>query len=149
METSRRTWNPDPTRLHALRDGRKTLARLGHPPEEQARLFEELRAARWRVKNGLEHRCLVALLHSPDQIPAAREQITPADFLTPAYAALAAVVLGGAVEALEQARGAISGRPYLPDGEMFDWRAEAEETVLRLVERRVRWERARRKRARP
>jgi len=50
-------------------------------------------AARWRIKNGLEHRTLVSLFYAPDVLDAARSVLKPADFLTPAYAALAARLL--------------------------------------------------------
>ena len=103
--------------------------------------LEQARVARWRLKNGLEHRTLVALLHTPEVIPEARRTISPADFLTPAYAALAAVILdapAGSPE-LERARAAIAGRPYLPDRRAFDWRGTALVAATALAERRAKW----------
>jgi len=105
--------------------------------------LEHARAARWRLKNGLEHRTLVALLHAPEIIPEARRTISPADFLTPAYAALAAVILDaptGSPE-LERARTAIAGRAYLPNRDTFDWPVAAVAGVAALGERRERWTR--------
>ena len=128
----------DPGRLHALRDARRVLQRRRLSRREEDVLFEEIRSARWRHKNGLEHRCLVALIHAPDELPNAREKISPADFLTPAYAALAAALLEGPRENIELARRAIVGRPYLPDEDDHDWAAEALDTVTRLADRRCR-----------
>lgn len=103
--------------------------------------LEQARVARWRLKNGLEHRTLVALLHAPEVIPEARRTISPADFLTPAYAALAAVILDAPEGAPEvaRARAAIAGRAYLPNTEAFDWRVAAVAGVAALGERRERW----------
>lgn len=103
--------------------------------------LEQARVARWRLKNGLEHRTLVALLHAPEIIPEARRMISPADFLTPAYAALAAVILdapAGSPE-LDRARTAIAGRAYLPNPEASHWSAAAVAGVAALGERRARW----------
>lgn len=122
--------------LHYLRDVKR---RRVHPED-----FERLRAARWRLKNGLEHRALVALLHAPEVLQEARERLRPTDFLTPAYAALAAVLLAPqAAGALEVAYSAIASRPYIPDPEHFDWKSEARESVTLLLERRERWARSR------
>ncbi len=106
-------------------------------PEFRQRFLE----ARWRHKNGLEHRLVVALLHAPEVREEAVAFISPADFLTPAYAALAAVLLGpNGAEAAELGADAIAGRPYLPDAVTHDWAGEARDAVACLVERRQRWE---------
>lgn len=121
--------------LHFLRD----LKRSGASPAT----LEAARVARWRLKNGLEHRTLVALLHAPEVVAQARCRISPADFLTPAYAALAAVILDAPEGASEQvrARAAIAGRPYLPSPADFDWTAEAAACVAAIAARRERWTR--------
>lgn len=105
--------------------------------------WQPILAARWRVKNGLEHRALVSLLHAPRALEAARGQLAPSDFLTPAYAALATVLLDPALgpQVLPLARQGIARRPYLPDPQLFDWEAEAAAAVGRLLARRVRWKR--------
>lgn len=123
----------NPRAVHGLRD----LRLAGVDPAA----FEEYRAARWRERNGLEARALVALCHAPEVLPEARRQVSPADFLTPPYAALAAVLLEaepGAPE-LERARAAIAGRAYLPAPEGFAWADEARQLVGKLAERRERW----------
>jgi hypothetical protein len=108
--------------------------------------WQPILAAHWRVKNGLEHRALVCLLRAPRALEEARSRLLPSDFLTPAYAALAALLLDQALgaKAAEVAKRGISGRPYLPDPERFDWDAEATVTVARLIERRSRWRQERR-----
>lgn len=125
----------DPASKHYLRDVKRRHV--------DAETFEECRVRRWRMKNGLEHRALMALLHAPELLAEARQQLSPADFLTPAYAALAAIVLDAEPGAgvVQQARAAIVGRAYLPSPSAFDWTAEGRELVARLAERRERWTR--------
>jgi hypothetical protein len=108
--------------------------------------WQPILAAHWRVKNGLEHRALVCLLRAPRALEEARRRLLPSDFLTPAYAGLAAVLLDANLgsRAAEVARGGLAGRPYLPDPGRFDWEAEATVTVARLLERRSRWRQERR-----
>lgn len=97
----------------------------------------------WRYRGGLEFRVLVALLHAPEVLPKARRHLSPADFLTAAYAALAALLLNARLSArqLALARVAIAGRPYQPPADGFDWAGEARDGMRRLVERRQRWAR--------
>jgi hypothetical protein len=105
-------------------------------PEFRERFLE----ARWRHKNGLEQRCLVALLNAPDVREEALAQISTSDFLTPAYAALAAILLGpGGEDAARLGAEALEGRPYLPDPSFHDWAAEARDALARISERRERW----------
>jgi hypothetical protein len=87
------------------------------------------------------------LLRAPRALEEARRQLLPSDFLTPAYAGLAAVLLDANLgsRAAEVARRGLAGRPYLPDAERFDWDAEAAVTVARLIERRSRWRQERRR----
>jgi hypothetical protein len=104
--------------------------------------FERIRAAHWRHKNGLEHRCLVALIQAPEVLEEAGTALVPEDFLTPAYATLAAVLLRApGSDVLELARTSLAGRPYLPSMDGFDWAHEARESVSELVRRRDRWKR--------
>jgi hypothetical protein len=114
---------------------------LFRPRRISLEAWQPILAAQWRLKNGLEHRALVCLLRAPRALEEARRQLLPSDFLTPAYAALAALLLDQALgtKAAEVAKRGIEGRPYLPDPERFDWEAEAAVTVVRLLERRNRW----------
>lgn len=100
---------------------------------------ERLLAARWRHKNGIEHRALVALLFQPEALDRARARLRPDDFLTPAYAALAALLLGLRADepALEAARQALTERPYLPEERVLA--RQADELVAELCARRERW----------
>ena len=110
-------------------------------PEFRERFLE----ARWRHKNGLEHRSLVALVHAPEVLAEAAALVSPSDFLTPAYAVLAAILLGpGGDEAARLGAEALEGRPYLPDSPSRDWASEARELVVRIVERHERWQARRR-----
>jgi hypothetical protein len=116
----------------------RELGRAGVPPEE----FERLRLVRWRLKNGLEHRALVALLAAPSARERARAVLRVSDFLTPAYAALAAVVLRKPEDAeqLESARSAaIDGRVYVPQLTPQEWESEAMSLLGLLLARRERW----------
>ena len=54
--------------------------------------WQPILAAQWRVKNGLEHWALVCLLQAPQALEDARGLLAPSDILTPAYAALAALL---------------------------------------------------------
>jgi hypothetical protein len=116
-------------------------ARLRLRAQGRGAEFDQYRAAHWRLKNGLEHRCLVALLHAPELLREAQSRISPRDFLTPAYAALAAVLLESARPdyALSVARSALAGRPYLPDPVDHDWAAELQSGLSGLESRRERW----------
>jgi len=110
-------------------------------PEHMTPAFrEQFLSARWRHKNGLEQRLLVALLNAPEVREEALERLSPSDFLTPAYAALAAVLLGpNGDDAARLGVEALEGRPYLPDAMSYDWAAEARELLARILARRERW----------
>jgi hypothetical protein len=112
-------------------------------PQVSPETFEALRAARWRLKNGLESRALQAMLYSAEVRAVARVSLTPADFLTPPYAALAAVVVqepeGSPV--LERALASIARRPYVPDARAGGWTVDGLAVVAQMVKRRERWER--------
>jgi len=125
---------------HFLAKAKGAMIALG-----EQRRFDAIRAAHWRHKNGLEQRLLVALLNAPGVRKEALALISPSDFLTPAYAALAAVLLSpGGEEAARLGAEAIAGRPYLPDSSSHDWAAEARDGLARISERRERWQARRR-----
>ena len=119
-------------------DVRKT----GLPSHMTPAYQRELLRARWRHKNGLEARTLVALARAPDVLADARERISAADFLSPAYAMAAALLLTTEFGApvLELIGDGLDERPYLPDFSEDESEDEASRLVGLLQERRRRWE---------
>ncbi len=105
----------------------------------------ELLRARWRHKNGLEARTLVALARAPTVLSVARDRIQPDDFLTPAYALAAVFLLAATPQSreLELVRDTLDVRPYLPEFTPEEWETEAVELVNEIVLRRERWAGAR------
>src|SRR5881396_2674054 len=101
----------------------------------------ELLRARWRCRNGLEARALVALARSPAALVVARDRIMSDDFLTPAYAVGAALLLAADPDSrvLELIRDSLDARPYLPELSPTEWEAEALQLIEELVHRRERW----------
>jgi hypothetical protein len=82
-------------------DGRRALDRLGLSADEREGRLDQLNAPCGASRIASSTACLVGLLHSPEQIPGARGQVSPRDFLTPAYAVLAAIILESAPKVLE------------------------------------------------
>ena len=101
----------------------------------------DLRLSYYRLRNGLEYRLLLALLHTPRGLEWARLQLHSHDFRSAPYAALAGVLLSEDMppRALELARDAVASHPYLPDPNAHDWDGEALALIHEMVERRKRW----------
>ena len=119
------------------RDARRMRLPKQMSPEYRRLLL----SARWRHKNGLEARALVALARSPEALVVAREKLRPADFQTAAYLVAATFLLRADPElpAFEAIRDELDERPYLPAFTPDEWEVEALDLVDRLVQRRERW----------
>src|SRR5437899_5218362 len=65
----------------------------------------------------------------------------PDDFLTPAHAVGAALLLAADPDSrvLELIRDSLDARPYLPELSPTEWEAEALQLIEELVQRRERW----------
>ena len=113
--------------------------RMRLPAQMSPEYRDLLLRTRWRHKNGLEARALVALARSPQALAVAREKLGPADFQTAAYLVAATFLLRADPElpAFEAIRDELDERPYLPAFTPDEWEAEA--LVDRLVQRRERW----------
>jgi hypothetical protein len=115
------------------------------PPMMDPAHRAELLRARWRVRNGLEARVLVALARAPEVLARARTELSPEDFLTPPYAVAAALLF--ALEAdspvLQSIEDMLDARPYLVELTPHEWEREARELVALMLDRRGRWARAR------
>jgi DNA primase len=104
--------------------------------------------ARSRPRDGAESHLLRALLHAPEALEPAKEQIGPADFRDPECAALARVLwesggsgAGSAAAVLsgERAEAALA-RELASDDRPLDWIEEARGAVRVMVQRRLREE---------
>ena len=123
---------------HFLAEAKRILG-----PERYGDMRPMLATARWRATNGLEARALVAMLHAPglmDRVRNADDDLTPADFLTLPYAALAAALLDPEIgdRAAELGREAIERRPYAPSCEEAVWEEQASRLTDGLLGRRRR-----------
>ncbi|HYM79890.1 MAG TPA: DNA primase [Candidatus Limnocylindria bacterium] len=92
-----------------------------------------------RTEQVAEHHLLAALLHAPEGLAGAREQITPGDFLDPTARALADWLWAGNQGWPEANETAALARELFASGpETLDWMAEATGATRKLVERRLR-----------
>jgi len=99
--------------------------------------------ALYRRQFGLEARALVAVVMAPETLDEARGSLGLRQLLTPAYAALASILLDAETPAgvRARARAGLAGRSYVPDGVDQDgWATEARNCLSELKARRLRWD---------
>ena len=98
----------------------------------------------YRRQYGLEARALVALVMAPPEaLVKARQGFQLRQLLTPAYAALASVLLDPETPAgvRQRARADLAARTYVPDGaDRAAWAGEARNCLAELADRRERWD---------
>ncbi|MEO5617661.1 MAG: DNA primase [Candidatus Eisenbacteria bacterium] len=106
------------------------------------------RLARGPVRDGAESHLLRALLHAPQALEPAREQIAPADFRDPDCAALARILWASGGSAGDDPAPVLTGdgaeaalaRELASDERVLDWMEEARGAVRVMVQRRLREE---------
>lgn len=100
--------------------------------------------ALYRRQYGLEARALVSLVMAPPEVLAeARGGLQLRQLLTPAYAALASLLLDPETptRARQRARTDLAARTYLPSAtDCEEWTAEARACLCELRARRSRWD---------
>ncbi len=100
--------------------------------------------ALYRRQYGLEARALVSLVMVPPEVvQEARQGLQLRQLLTPAYAALASVLLDPETPSnvKERARADLAARTYVPDGaDREGWASEARNCLVELAARRERWD---------
>ena len=112
-------------------------------------LMTEASATRWRTKNGLEYRFLVALVQAPEVLSEAVAGLRPEDFISFPYAALFGQAHAKGPAVLTESRLLLAGRGQIPSQDVAWWAAEARGTLAELLARRARAELARMSRKGP
>jgi hypothetical protein len=129
------------TRQSPKRLGYLGRLRYAGMPEER---LGPIAWALYRRQYGLEARALVALVMAPpEMLGEARGSLHLRQLLTPAYAALASVLLDAETPAgvRQRARADLAARTYMPSAtDAAEWAAEAIACLGELRARRARWD---------